>query len=191
MSERGIDRPSLLVDAAIEVIDALGLRGLTHRATEQRAGLPPGTCSHHFPTRQALITGILTRIDEIHRADIDRFSEGRLSPEMDPSELLEGTTAALAHWLGPGRARSRAEMLLMLDPPSRQLAGPTMVSLARGMRELAATVTGNEDMAELVVALINGLMYAELTSGRTSVDLDRLGSSVSAIVEVALRDRHG
>ena len=38
-------RRRLLVNAAIEVVAANGLRGLTHRAVDREAGLPEGSCS--------------------------------------------------------------------------------------------------------------------------------------------------
>lgn len=189
MSTRGSDRKRLLVDAAIEVIDTEGLRGLTHRSTEARAGLPPGTCSHHFPTRQALITAVLTRIAELERADIERFGPNQPLGDLDPAQLLEGATATLAHWLGPGRARSRARMLLMLDPTSRDLLAPTITTVAAGFREMAAEVTGDPELADLVVAFVEGLVLTELASDQTTVDIERLRTKMAAIVALARPDQ--
>jgi len=42
-----------------------GGRGLTHRAVDQAAGLPPGTTSNYARTREALLTLALTRIAEL------------------------------------------------------------------------------------------------------------------------------
>jgi AcrR family transcriptional regulator len=52
-------------DAAIAVLAGQGARGLTHRAVDRAAGLPPGTTSNYARTREALLTLALTRIAEL------------------------------------------------------------------------------------------------------------------------------
>jgi hypothetical protein len=54
-----------VADAAIAVLADHGGRGLTHRAVDQAAGLPPGTTSNYARTREALLTLALTRIAEL------------------------------------------------------------------------------------------------------------------------------
>ena len=56
-------------EAAIIVLAEHGARGLTHRAVDQLAGLPPGTTSNYARTRAALLTLTLTRIDELDTAE--------------------------------------------------------------------------------------------------------------------------
>jgi DNA-binding transcriptional regulator YbjK len=55
-------RRDLLADAGISVLAGEGSRGLTHRAIDVRAGVPIGTASNYFRTREALIAGIFDRI---------------------------------------------------------------------------------------------------------------------------------
>ncbi len=57
-----------MADAAIAVLADHGARGLTHRAVDQAAGLPPGTTSNYARTREALLTLTLTRIAELDAA---------------------------------------------------------------------------------------------------------------------------
>ena len=57
-----------LLEAALHVVADEGLRGLTHRAVDRRAGLPEGTCSAYFRTRQAL----QARADRVRRRDAGR-----------------------------------------------------------------------------------------------------------------------
>lgn len=178
VSARDPDRKSLLADAAVDVVGDEGLRGLTHRAVEVRAGLPSGTCSYHFPTRRALITAMLDRIAELDRADIDRLVNGR---ELGPVTLVEAGTAVLANWLGPARARTRARLLLMLDPQCRQLAESTRDSLAEGFLALATALAGDAERGGLLVAVVDGLVVDELTRGTTPVDVDRLRVRLTAV----------
>jgi DNA-binding transcriptional regulator YbjK len=67
------ERRRALADAAVGVLADEGARGLTHRAVDRRAGMPPGTTSNYFRTRADLLQGIIARIGE------------RLSP--DPAVL--------------------------------------------------------------------------------------------------------
>ena len=56
-------------DAAIAVLAEQGARGLTHRAVDHAAGLPPGTTSNYARTRAALLTLALSRIAELDLAE--------------------------------------------------------------------------------------------------------------------------
>ncbi|MCD0485755.1 TetR family transcriptional regulator C-terminal domain-containing protein [Streptacidiphilus sp. ASG 303] len=58
------DRELLLLDAAIGVLAHGGIRRLTHRAVDARAGVPTGSTSNRFRTREALLTGVLGRLLE-------------------------------------------------------------------------------------------------------------------------------
>lgn len=56
------ERRALLADAGIEVLAREGSRGLTHRSIDAHAGVPLGTTSNYFRSRQALTAGIFERI---------------------------------------------------------------------------------------------------------------------------------
>jgi AcrR family transcriptional regulator len=66
------DRFAVLTDTAIDVLADLGMRGLTHRAVDTRAGLPQGTTSAYLRTRKALIEAVVRRIADLDRADANR-----------------------------------------------------------------------------------------------------------------------
>src|SRR5664279_596003 len=58
------DRENRLLDAAIHVLGTGGMRRLTHRAVDAGAGLPVGSTSNRFRTRDALLSAVLRRILE-------------------------------------------------------------------------------------------------------------------------------
>ncbi|WP_280354912.1 TetR/AcrR family transcriptional regulator [Nocardia otitidiscaviarum] len=186
MERSARDRKTLLADAATEIIGTEGLRGLTHRATDARAGLPSGTCSYHYPARSDLLAAVLHRIRDLERADIDRYRPGPLTPDLDPNLLVDGTTATLAHWLGPARIRSRASMILRLDPSSRELIESAMDSVIAEFHTMASALTGDSHRARLAVALLDGILFDELTRGPEQVDVDQLRVQITAVVRVAL-----
>ncbi|MET8339117.1 TetR family transcriptional regulator [Streptosporangium canum] len=58
------ERRTALVDAAIEVLAREGARGLTFRAVDAEAGVPAGTASNYFASRDDLFTQAGGRIYE-------------------------------------------------------------------------------------------------------------------------------
>lgn len=62
-----------MTDAAIRVLGSQGLRQLTHRAVDAEAGLPAGSTSNHFRTREALLAGIVARLNVLDRGDWERM----------------------------------------------------------------------------------------------------------------------
>ncbi|MFJ2932244.1 TetR/AcrR family transcriptional regulator [Streptomyces sp. NPDC087219] len=54
-------RADRIGDAALDLLVERGMRGLTHRAVDERAGLPQGSTSNHARTRQALLETAVRR----------------------------------------------------------------------------------------------------------------------------------
>jgi AcrR family transcriptional regulator len=61
---RNPERRTRLADAGLAVLAESGARGLTHRAVDAAAGLPAGTASNYFRTRDALLGALGERIFE-------------------------------------------------------------------------------------------------------------------------------
>ncbi|WP_369212838.1 TetR/AcrR family transcriptional regulator [Streptomyces flavofungini] len=64
MVRRNDGRRAALVDAAIEVLAREGARGLTFRAVDTEAGVPTGTASNYFASRDDLLTQAGGRVYE-------------------------------------------------------------------------------------------------------------------------------
>lgn len=77
------DRRTTILDAAIETLGTTGMRGLTHRAVDQAAGLPAGSTSNLFRSRDALLHGIVEQFAQRERAAFERvaMTEVPLTPE--------------------------------------------------------------------------------------------------------------
>ncbi|MEO3802084.1 hypothetical protein [Nonomuraea sp. B1E8] len=160
-------------DAAIEVIAGQGMRGLTHRAVDTRAGLPPGSTSSCFRTRRALLEGVLKRMLELEETSL-----GQLPPDAWSSREQATATlvSLLEHWLGAARTRTRARMQLYLDAGDGALlrqeldaAGERFVRLAAGgMR--AAGVPDAGHAARMLVAQLDGVLFDALARPRPEKD---------------------
>lgn len=106
------DRRTLLLDAALELVGTQGMRGLTHRAVDAAAGLPPGSTSNHFRTREALVLGIVERFIVRERAMVTGPRD-----EADPTP--GGVAAAFGRFvdraLGPDRVVTLARYAILVE----------------------------------------------------------------------------
>lgn len=87
---RNPERRQALIDAAIEVLAREGARGLTFRAVDAEAAVPPGTASNYFANRDDLFTQAGGRIYERllpDEATIARSQEG-VQDETRYAELM-------------------------------------------------------------------------------------------------------
>jgi len=166
------DRFAVLTDAAIEVLAELGMRGLTHRAVDGRAGLPQGTTSAYFRTRKALIEAVVRRIADLDRADLEA---NRLPGQADaPPMVLDDIDAAAAgiavvldRWMSAGRSRTLARYACLLEathhPELRTILEHGDPSRAQARAMLAAAGAPDPDWAgEHLVACIDGLLFNRL-----------------------------
>jgi DNA-binding transcriptional regulator YbjK len=136
MNARLSPRGRLVGDAAISVLADHGARGLTHRAVDQAAGLPPGTTSNHARTRAALLTLTLARIAELDAADGEDVATGMQPAGASPAG------AALAGE-GPARARLASAMASLLD---RMITVPDVRRRVVARFELALEATRRPEL---------------------------------------------
>jgi len=100
------------LDAALELLGESGIRALTHTRVDERAGLPKGSTSNWFRTRDALVAGAVSWLAEHERADLDRAE----MPQIDtPEQLSEALSRMIAIQTGPLAARTRARYALFLE----------------------------------------------------------------------------
>ncbi|MCX4963376.1 TetR family transcriptional regulator [Streptomyces sp. NBC_00654] len=103
------ERRTALTDAAIEVLAHEGARGLTFRAVDGRAGVPVGTASNYFSSRDDLFMQAGARINSRMTPDPDRVEQA-----MRPAPSRE-LIADLMRWLVQRMAEDRTGYLAMLE----------------------------------------------------------------------------
>ncbi|MGR6924395.1 TetR/AcrR family transcriptional regulator [[Actinomadura] parvosata] len=172
----GSTRRQRIADAAIETLAAVGMRGLTHRAVDRAAGLPEGSCSFYYRTRQALLQATLDRLLELEIADIIALPEPKGD---DPVQRgTELAMLAIEHWTTKGRVRTLARHELSLEATRRpELRASLERASEHAHRPIidlfeAAGISGLAKRVTLVVACIDGLILEYLT-GPDGLDLDR------------------
>lgn len=92
-------RVRLLLEAAVTVIGAGGLRGLTHRAVDAQAGLPEGSCSAYLRTRSALLEAVAEHVAGRLTADIEALADRLAEHPGDEERTRRETTRLFLGWL--------------------------------------------------------------------------------------------
>jgi AcrR family transcriptional regulator len=85
-----------LLDAAITVLGERGIHALTHRTVDATAGLPAGSTSNHFRTRDALLNAVVERFADRERAaweDLARRTYPTTAHELAQVLVLAATEA--------------------------------------------------------------------------------------------------
>jgi DNA-binding transcriptional regulator YbjK len=157
-----------LLDAALHVIADEGLRGLTHRAVDRRAGLPEGTCSAYLRTRHALQAALTEYVADALLADVDRLA-ARLRGASSPDDGA-GVDAALdlfLRWLDQREllvARLELTMAATRDSELCRLLADHRARLVGLVEELmeAAGKEHSAARAEALVASYDGVLLAAL-----------------------------
>ncbi|HEY2281571.1 MAG TPA: TetR family transcriptional regulator [Streptosporangiaceae bacterium] len=159
-------RPELLLDAAIAVLGCAGIRQLTHRAVDAAAGLPPGSTSNYFATRDALIEGIADRFTTQERSGWETIA-AYVQPKSAP-ELASALSTFARRATGPERALTVARYSLFLEAALRPSLQEQLGANARSIRRWAApwlAGLGSADPerdAQLVLDQLDGIMLHQL-----------------------------
>ena len=104
-------RPAVL-QAAVEVLAAQGARGLTHGAVDDHAGLPKGSTSNYYRTRDALLGGVLDHILEQDRRRTVELADSELS---DAATLTTALAALADRQCGRDRELTLARYAVFLE----------------------------------------------------------------------------
>ncbi len=153
------DRRTTIADAVIAVLAERGSRGLTHRAVDAQAGLPPGSTSYYLRRRADLLAAAVPRLAELDRAALDH--EGT---------SLEKLTRVLHDSLhGPGRLRTLARYELVLEAARRPELHAALAAGTEGLLDTLLDLFPTTPLAEArvrardLLAFIDGLLLSNVT----------------------------
>ena len=164
------------------MLEADGGRGLTHRAVDRRAGLPQGSTSNYFKTREALLTAALAPPGRA-RAAVGAGDGGAgprrplraapRRPSWSPSWSAAGSTPeraglALARYELFLEARRRPEFQLALDEVRREY-----LLLVEQLLPTAGCRDPHRHAPQLL-ALLDGLVLNQLLQPATELPDDGL-----------------
>jgi DNA-binding transcriptional regulator YbjK len=184
-----VERIGTIGDAAIEVIAAEGMRGLTHRAVDRAAGLPVGSTSYYARTRAALLELAVTRMVELDNAELEPPAGGL-------AEFL-AVTVHLAITEGRTRMLARYEFALeaVRRPELRAAYDRGGLLLRRRCAEIlrAAGSPAPERHTRVLIGWLDGSIFDALagTGSLAPPGLDELTSSARELLAgLGLPDTH-
>jgi AcrR family transcriptional regulator len=164
-------RQDLVLDAAIRVLAAGGSRALTHRAVDAEAGLPLGSTSNLYRTREALLSGVLGQILQ-HETQAWAALGTDLTPE-NFAEVVGGFVKTLAgRQKGLTLARKAIFLEASFSPVLRRQIAEGQRRLVEWAAPLVAGLGSSRPEADLrlILALIDGLLSAQLANPARDFD---------------------
>lgn len=183
-------RRAELLEAAVDVVAEAGLRGLTHRAVDARAGLPEGTCSAYLRSRSALLVALAEHVAGMLGHDVDVMTSTAAGHRDDPDAVAADVTALLLRWLErPEVCRTQAE--LSLEAARRPELMEVFADWRRGLDAVVTRLVedgGHADpalLATVAVAAIEGVL-----STATRMPVEGREAFVRAAVPLLVRGLH-
>ncbi|GAA4588870.1 AcrR family transcriptional regulator [Actinoplanes octamycinicus] len=188
-------RHRLVADAALGVLAQHGSRGLTHRAVDTAAGLPPGSTSYYYRSRAALLSACVQRLVEEDHAELDGLAP-RLAAA-DPATLARLLAEILHRWLTAGRQRQLARYELTLESVRRPEVAADLHRSGAGLRDRIAellTGLGAADpprQARWLVACVDGLLFDNIAGANATSRADpaELAAAARDLVDAVLPGR--
>ncbi|WP_411145711.1 TetR/AcrR family transcriptional regulator [Streptomyces sp. x-80] len=190
MNARNAPRHELIADTALTLLAERGMRGLTHRAVDEAAGLPQGSTSNLARTRAALLESAVRRLAEREAAV--------LAPHAVPGAAGAGTAAvadalarALHRYLSGHRQLLVARYELALEATRRPELRAVYDRAGRRFREPVAAMLSAAGSAEperhalSLVAWCDGVLFS-CTAGQFHAALptrDALRTSCAELLD--------
>jgi AcrR family transcriptional regulator len=156
------------LDAAIELVGTEGMRALTHGRVDERAGLPKGSTSNYFRTRDALIVGVVEWMAQREIAELSRMPVPRTA-----EELTEFLGRGIEYTTGPNRTMTAARLALFNEAGHNERIRD---AVSRGHHMMAGRLAGiladlgaadPEAGADALAACSEGLILHRIARGET------------------------
>lgn len=187
-------RRRALADAAITLLAEQGAHGLTHRAVESRAGVPSGTATNYFRSREGLLVTAAERIVELHLDEAARATAeaGAVEAPDTVHTLVDLITDSL--WTAVTTLRDRYLAILELQLEARRRPALASVLARLEGSALAGTVQLHDDLGTLasertvstLITLYGGALFTLTTRPVELLDRESVRTLTEAMVLGAL-----
>ncbi|MFY2858759.1 TetR/AcrR family transcriptional regulator [Mycobacterium sp. THU-M104] len=187
------ERRRELCDAAIQLLADDGAKGLSHLKVDRKAGVPDGTTSFYFRTREALLRAVAERLAERDLADLQSVADSSDGDDENPSPSRLSRVviqAGAEPQLSRTRARYELTMQAARDPALAAILKQGTDGFTRLHREILVQLMPNgaglesavvEDLSNVTLTFINGLMARIAHGDRVVRSAEQLDGILSAI----------
>ncbi|GIF75057.1 TetR/AcrR family transcriptional regulator [Asanoa siamensis] len=180
-------RRTEVLDAAITLLGAGGVRAVTHRAVDAEAGLPAGATSNLFRTRDALLRGVVDRFAERERAVWDEIAADRAPAT--PADLAAALATVAREAVGPHRTLTLARYVILVEAAHHPALRAHLLATGRRVDAwftMWMRVSGSRDPgrdAAIIANAYTGLVLHELANPDPAFDP---GGRLTPLVEALL-----
>jgi DNA-binding transcriptional regulator YbjK len=188
-----------LCDAAIQLLADDGAKGLSHLKVDRRAGVPDGTTSFYFRTREALLRAVAERLAELDLASLQSVADsadgGGENPS--PSQLSQVVIqSGCEPQLSRTRARYELTMQAARDPELAAILQQATDAFTKLHREILVHLMPHgaelesavlEDLSNVTLTFINGLLLRSALGDRIVGSPEQLDDILSAIATGILK----
>ncbi|MEU6946881.1 TetR family transcriptional regulator [Streptomyces sp. NPDC046316] len=159
------ERRQRIVDAALRVVGARGIAGLSHRTVAAEADVPLGSTTYHFASLDELLVAALRQANEGFGRQL-RESRALAGPGTDSDTDLAAALARLmGEWIGGARTGVELEYELYLAALRRPALRPVAAEWTDAVTEALSRRT-DPTTARALVALMDGIcLQVLLTDG--------------------------
>lgn len=174
-----------LVKAAIAVVNARGLRGLTIRAVAEEAGVSHGLVRWHFGSRDGLVEATLVRSVEL------AIETSELEPETGD---IDDMATNLTEWVEEEEELAAFQYECMVEARRKKELRPHVAEMYNEFidstrRELERAGLGDDiDLARAVFALFDGLALQQTIFVSDAAAVQRALTAAHEMIR-ALRDQ--
>ncbi|WP_200301413.1 TetR/AcrR family transcriptional regulator [Streptomyces adelaidensis] len=154
------ERRQRIIDAAIRVVGAKGIAGLSHRTVAAEADVPLGSTTYHFKTLDDLMVAALRQANEGFAKSV----AARTALKDSGTDLAADLAALGSEWLAGDRTGMEVEYELYLAALRRPALRPVADEWGRDFADLLARRT-DPVTARALVALIDGICLQVLLTG--------------------------
>ena len=164
---RGEERRERILRATLHVIGRDGIGAVTHRSAAAEAGVPLGSLTYWFATKDDLLREALRLFVDEEAARLRRVGE-ELVEGMPPEEIAERFAAALESGDGPEQvAQFELYLEAARNPALREVAQQCFAAYEEISRIAlrAAGVEAGDALPALFVALADGLGLRRMGAG--------------------------
>jgi DNA-binding transcriptional regulator YbjK len=161
-------RREALADAAIAILGTSGIHALSHRAVDERAGLPAGTAANYFATREDLLTATAERAFGLHIAAMEAADSPVAGP-VSPGGLADLIGGALYEWATRQRTRYLALCELTLEATRRPALAQALSGMAAATLDVtigqhrALGLATSPEQVQMLITLFGGVLLTLAT----------------------------
>jgi TetR/AcrR family transcriptional regulator, regulator of biofilm formation and stress response len=186
---RNEQRRRLILEATVQIVGREGPGAVTHRAVAAEAGVPLAATTYYFASKEELLDQALTLSVRSDLAELEVLAGSMAQSPASVEAFASSIAGFLVAQLRRRRTVVVAQYELVLEAARRSSLRPAARASTEAYVRLCETMlakVGSADPAgdaRLLVAVMDGLLLDQLSTRRSSFDVDALARRLRRFIE--------